>query len=92
MMDMLTLRSYRTEDQEAVVAIWWDSWHSIRPGLRHPHTFADWRTRWAGEIAPAQAIVVAEDEGAVVGFAAADVAGRVLTQIFVAPRHKRPRG
>ena len=89
---MSTVRSYRTEDREAVVAIWWDSWHSIRPGLRHPHTFADWRTRWAGEIAPAQAIVVAEDEGAVVGFAAADVAGRVLTQIFVAPRHKRPRG
>ena len=66
-----------------------DSWHSIRPGLRHPQTFADWRTRWAGEIAPKQAIVVAEDEGAVVGFAAADVAARVLTQIFVAPSHKR---
>ena len=86
---MVKLRSYRFEDQGAVVAIWWDSWHSIRPGLRHPQPFADWRARWAGEIAPTQAIVVAEDDGAVVGFAAADVAARVLSQIFVAPRHKR---
>jgi len=86
---MLKLRPYRIEDQEAVVAIWWDSWHSIRPGLRHPQAFADWRTRWASEIVPAQTIVVADDEGAIIGFAAADMAVQELTQIFVAPRHKR---
>jgi len=86
---MLRLRPYRTDDQEAVLAIWWDSWHSIRPGLRHPHAFADWRARWVREIVPAQTIVVADDEGTIVGFAAADVAVRELTQIFVAPRHKR---
>lgn len=86
---MLEVRIYRIEDQEAVVALWWDSWHSIRPGLRHPHPLSDWRRRWVDEIVPVQAIVVAEDAGAVVGFAAADVAVRVLTQIFVAPSHKR---
>jgi len=37
----------------------------------------------------AQAIVVAKAEGVVVGFAAADVAVSELTQIFVAPSHKR---
>jgi GNAT superfamily N-acetyltransferase len=86
---MVVLRPYRIGDQEAVVAIWWESSHWIRPGLRHPHTFAAWRTRWIGEIVPAQTVVVAEDEAAVVGFAAADVAARVLSQIFVEPRRKR---
>jgi GNAT superfamily N-acetyltransferase len=87
--DMATLRPYRIEDQEAVVAIWWESWHSIRPGLRHPEALPVWRTRWTTEIVPAQTIVVAEAEGVVVGFAAADTAARALTQIFVTPRYKR---
>ena len=86
---MLKLRPYRIEDEEAVVALWWESWHSIRPGLRHPQTLADWRTRWADEIVPAQVIVVAEGEAGVIGFAAADVALHVLTQIFVASGQKR---
>jgi len=83
------LRPYRTEDEEAVVVLWWYSWHSIRHGLRHPQPLADWRTRWANEIAPRQAIVVVEDDGVVIGFAVADLPARVLTQIFVAPERKR---
>jgi ribosomal protein S18 acetylase RimI-like enzyme len=90
---MATLRPYRVEDQDAVVAIWWDAWHSIRPGLRHPRPYADWRRRWIDEIVPAQTIAVADDAGTVVGFAAADEALRELTQIFVAPhRHRRGIG
>lgn len=85
----VTLRPYRVEDEERAVAIWWDSWHSIRPGLRHPHPIGEWRRRWASEIVPAQTIVVAEDGGRLVGFAAADLAGRELSQIFVAPDVKR---
>ena len=86
---MVTLRPYRVADEETVVTLWWKSWHSIRPGLRHPHPFSDWRARWATEIATVQAIVVAEEEGVVVGFAAADVSARVLSQIFVDPSLKR---
>ncbi len=86
---MVTLRPYRAEDRETVVALWWNSWHSIRLELRHPRPFADWRTRWANEIAPRQTIVVAEDEGVVVGFAAADLSAHVLSQIFVEPNRKR---
>jgi putative acetyltransferase len=86
---MVTLRPYRAEDQEAVVGLWWNSWHSIRQGLRHPRPLSDWRTRWADEIVPRQAIVVAEADGVVVGFAAADLPARVLTQIFVQPDRKR---
>jgi putative acetyltransferase len=86
---MVTLRAYRAEDQETVVRLWWDSWHSIRSGLRHPRPLSDWSTRWSDEIATRQQIVVAEEDGAVVGFAAADLPHRVLTQVFVAPGHKR---
>ncbi len=86
---MVTLRTYRIEDEETVVTLWWDSWHSIRAGLRHPQSLADWRRRWAKDIVSRQQIVVAEADGVVVGFAAADLCNRVLDQIFVAPPHKR---
>lgn len=84
----LEIRPYRDGDRDVVVRLWWDSWHSIRPGLRHPRPFEDLRARWDGEVVPRQRIVVAEDAGGVVGFAAADLAGRELTQIFVAPDRK----
>jgi GNAT superfamily N-acetyltransferase len=86
---VITLRPYRDEDLDAVVAVWWDSWHSIRAGLRHPHPLSRWRARCADEIVPRQDVVVAVDNGVVVGFAAADIRARVLSQIFIAPARKR---
>lgn len=86
---MLEIRPYRDDDGDAVVRLWRDSWHSIRPGLHHPRPLEDWRERWIREIVPRQRIVVAEDDGAVVGFAAADLAAHELTQIFIAPARKR---
>lgn len=85
---MVTVRGYRVEDEDAVVRMWWNSWHSIRPGLRHPQSFAAWRTRWASDIAFKQEVVVADDEGTIVGFAAAEVSARELTQIFIDPSRK----
>lgn len=85
---MVTVRGYRGGDQDAVVKLWWNSWHSIRPGLHHPQPFAAWHTRWASDIALKQEVVVADDEGTVVGFAAADVSVCELTQIFVDPSLK----
>jgi len=84
----MTLRGYRLEDEHAVVTLWWNSWHSILPGLRHPQPFVAWRERWASDIVFKQEIVVADDDGTIVGFAAADVSGRELTQIFVDPSRK----
>jgi len=85
---LVTVRPYRAEDQEAVVAVWWSSWHSIRDGLRHPQPLSEWRARWVNEIVPRQRIVVAEDDGVVIGFAAADLSARMLDQIFVEPNRK----
>ena len=86
---MVTLRPYRDEDRDAVVGLWWDSWHSIRSGLRHPHPLSHWRARWTDEIVTRQDVVVAAENGSIVGFAAADVPARVLTQIFIAPSRQR---
>ena len=85
----VTLRPYRQEDADAVVTLWWESWHSIRPGLRHPHSFEDFRVRWAGHMVSQHEIVVADEDGTVIGFAAAALADRELSQIFVDPRRKR---
>jgi hypothetical protein len=75
---MVTVRDYRVEDQEAVVTLWWNSWHSIRTGLRHPQPFAAWRTRWASDIAFNQEVVVADDEGTIVfGLLIARLGGKI---------------
>jgi putative acetyltransferase len=86
---VIVLRPYRPEDESCVVRLWWDSWHSIRPGLRHPQGFPDFQARWRSEIVPRHEVVVAADGETVVGVAAADVAARVLSQIFVQPGRKR---
>lgn len=86
---MVKLRSFQAEDENSVVTLWWNSWHSIRTGLRHPQDFAEFRARWSREIAPRHEVVIADDEGVVVGFAAADVQARVVAQIFVDPGRKR---
>jgi GNAT superfamily N-acetyltransferase len=49
---------------------------------------SDWRCRWEG-ILKNHDVVVAEAGGELMGFAALDVQGAVLSQIFVAPHAKR---
>ena len=86
---MVTLREYEPRDREILVTLWWESWHSIRAGLRHPQPIDAWRRRFTDEIVAGQRIVVAEEAGRVVGFAAVDLADSELAQLFVDPRHKR---
>ena len=83
----MRLRAYDTADLEPLLALWWESWHSSAT-FRHPKPMADWRSRWE-EIARRDTVVVAEENGSVVGFAAVDVEHAVLSQIFVAPSLKR---
>ena len=87
---MFTVRPYLETDVETVLTVWWESWHSIEEGLRHPQAFSDWRSRWVQEIAESQVIAVVEDhDGAVVAFAAANLQSNELTQLFVRPDQKR---
>ncbi len=86
---MIEVSEYRAGDFEAVLRLWWDAWHAIAPGLRHPSPFEAWRTRWVEEILPAQRVAVAREAAQILGFAAVDVANQELTQIFVAPGLQR---
>lgn len=85
----IVLRDYRVEDEDGVVALWWDSWHSIRADLTHPLPRDAWRARWVNEIVPAQRVLVAETAGQIAGFVALSLERRELTQLFVAPSRKR---
>jgi GNAT superfamily N-acetyltransferase len=81
------LRRYVPTDIEALLTLWWESWHSSAT-FRHPKPLSDWRSRWEG-ILKNHDVVVAEAGGKLVGFAALDVKDAVLSQIFVAPHAKR---
>ena len=83
----MKLRAYQRTDLESVLAVWWGSWHSSA-SFRHPKPLAEWRSRWE-EIARTHTVVVAEADGAIVGFAALDTERGVLSQLFVAPSLKR---
>ena len=47
---MIELSEYRASDLEAVMRLWWDSWHGSASGLAHPLPFDAWRARWLEEI------------------------------------------
>lgn len=86
---MIELRPYVDEDEAAVLMLWWEAWHSTQPGLTHPHPFSDWRKRWFEHVLPANVVFVAIRGRGVLGFAAASLDGRELTQIFVSPTEQR---
>ena len=89
------LRPYRDSDFDAVIQLWWSSWHASS-GYRHHRPIADWKDRWH-DLAKTHRIVVIErvendvepGEGEVVAFAALNLATSVLAQIFVSPECKR---
>jgi GNAT superfamily N-acetyltransferase len=83
------LSPYQDRDRKGVLALWWDSWHSIAPHLHHPATAAQWAKRWDHEFTNFHHIVVARAADDLVGFAAADPNQNILSQIFVDPRWKR---
>lgn len=87
------LRAYRNSDFDAVIQLWWTSWHSSS-GYRHHRPIADWKHRWH-DLEKTHRIVVIErvendvepNEGEVVAFAALNLATCVLSQIFVSPEN-----
>ena len=83
----MRLRPYQATDLDPLLALWWESWHSSA-SFRHPKPIEEWRSRWE-EIAKRDTVVVADVNGAIVGFAAVDTERAVLSQIFVAPNVKR---
>ena len=80
------LRPYRSEDEDAAIALWLETWQQAYPSINFAARLAWWRQRWRSELVPNAAIVVAEQTGALIGFVTIDASG-YLDQLVVAPDH-----
>jgi putative acetyltransferase len=80
------LRPYRSDDEDAAVALWQKTWQLAYPDIDFAARVAWWRERWRDELVPQAAIMVAEADGAMTGFVTIDPSG-YLDQLVVAPDH-----
>jgi putative acetyltransferase len=78
------LRPYRSEDEDAAIALWLETWQQAYPAIDFAARVPWWRERWRSELVPNAAIMVAEQAGALVGFVTIDTSG-YLDQLVVAP-------
>ena len=78
------LRPYRAEDEDAAIALWRDTWQQAYPSIDFAARVPWWRERWRNELVPNAAIIVAEEEGKLIGFVTID-ANAYLDQLVVAP-------
>lgn len=83
----MIVRNYQPSDLEAVVQLWWDSWHSSS-GYQHPKAIALWRKRWH-QLEKTHQIVVVEHLSQIIAFAALDSQHCILSQLFVSLSWKR---
>ena len=79
------LRPYTDADEAAVIELWRRSWQAIYPAIDFAARVAWWRERWRGDLAAKARIVVAEADGAILGFVTIEAATGYLDQLVVAP-------
>jgi putative acetyltransferase len=80
------LRPYRTDDEDAAIALWLETWQQAYPSIDFAARVNWWRERWRGELVPNAAIMVAEQADTLIGFVTIDPSG-YLDQLVVAPDH-----
>ena len=80
----MELRRYRTSDEDAAIALWLETWRKAYPLIDFDARVDWWRARWRDELVPLAEIVVAEQDGAMVGFVTIDATG-YLDQLVVSP-------
>jgi len=83
-MSPFTLRRYAPADEDAAIGLWHRTWQQAYPSIDFAQRLDGWRQRWRDELVPAAQIVVAEQNGAMVGFVTIDASG-YLDQLVVAP-------
>jgi putative acetyltransferase len=82
-----SLRSYSAADENTAIELWRRTWAHHFPHIDFNARVAWWRERWRQELVPVAHIVVAEQDGALIGFVTVDPKTRYLDQIVVAPEH-----
>jgi putative acetyltransferase len=80
------LRPYSASDEHAAIALWLVTWQRAYPEIDFTARVPWWRERWRDELVPNAGIVVAEQEGAMIGFVTIDGNG-YLDQLVVSPAH-----
>jgi len=81
----VTLRRYRQSDEDAAVALWLRTWQATYPQLDFIARLDWWRQRWRDELLRTADVVIAEQDGALIGFVTIDPRTFYLDQIVVAP-------
>jgi len=81
----LRLRPYSAADEDAAIELWRRTWQHHFPHIDFGKRLAWWRERWRQDLIPVADIVVAEENGALVGFLTIDPKTMYLDQIVVAP-------
>ena len=80
-----TLRPYTTADEDAAIELWRRTWTQHYPRIDFTARVSWWRERWRKELVPVAQIVLAERDGALIGFVTVDSKTLYLDQIVVAP-------
>jgi putative acetyltransferase len=80
-----TLRPYAPADEAAAIELWRRTWSETYPDIDFHARVEWWRKRWREELLTTATVVVAEREGALVGFVTVDSNTAYLDQIVVAP-------
>jgi len=80
----LTLRPYRAGDEAASIELWHRTWQQAYPQIDFAARVDWWRERWRTDLVPNASIVMAEEDGTLVGFVTIDGKG-YLDQLVVDP-------
>jgi len=80
-----SLRPYTAADEDAAIELWRRTWAHHFPQIDFNARVAWWRERWQQELVPVARIVVAEADGALIGFVTVDPKTGYLDQIVVTP-------
>jgi putative acetyltransferase len=83
----LILRPYTTGDEDAAIELWRRTWAHHFPHIDFNSRVNWWRERWRQDLVPVAHVVLAEIDGALIGFVTVDPKSRYLDQIVVAPEH-----
>jgi len=83
----MRLRPYTAADEDAAIELWRRTWAHHFPHIDFNARVSWWRERWRQELVPVAQIVVAEENGALIGFVTVDAKTLYLDQIVVAPEH-----
>jgi putative acetyltransferase len=81
------LRPYTADDEDAAIELWRRTWQYHFPHIDFAGRESWWRERWRQELVPVAKIVVAEQDGKIIGFVTIDPKIHYLDQVVVAPEN-----